>query len=304
MQVCLSVAGQTQLGTIPALRDEISSTNRPWPGILIHSETRSNPPTRFFVAEVGLKTPRLHLQVARGGDDPDGAGKWQTTLLEPTKIAARDGFALVVNGDFFKARNVSDGEGAKSGYHAGQWSLVSGPAMTDGRVWAVSPQPRPCLVIHTNQTVAIETLAAPGADNWEVLAGNDWLVRNGRVVASAGKARHPRTAVGINAAGDKLIILLVDGRKPGVAVGMTHQELASELVRQGCWQALNLDGGGSSVLAVRDAGTGKMTMLNVPTDGRERPVANVLGISYKPKNGSCSQRKKSSTTDRPGLLAW
>jgi len=67
---------------------------------------------------------------------------------------------------------------------------------------------------------------------------------------------------------------------------------------------LNLDGGGSSVLAVRDAGTGKMTMLNVPTDGRERPVANVLGISCKPKNGSCSQRKKSSTTDRPGLLAW
>jgi exopolysaccharide biosynthesis protein len=51
------------------------------------------------------------------------------------------------------------------------------------------------------------------------------------------------------------------------------------MIRLGCKEALNLDGGGSSVMAVRDMATGKIKILNDPTDGRERAVVNVLGIS-------------------------
>jgi len=61
---------------------------------------------------------------APGGPDPDGPGKWQTTLMEPTKIAAREKFDVVVNGDFFKARGVNDGEGANSAYRARLWALA------------------------------------------------------------------------------------------------------------------------------------------------------------------------------------
>ena len=75
-----------------ATRGEISTTNEPVPGIFIHSETRLNPPTRLYVALVDLKNPKLHLHVAPGGPDPDGPGKWQTTLMEPTRIAAREHF--------------------------------------------------------------------------------------------------------------------------------------------------------------------------------------------------------------------
>jgi exopolysaccharide biosynthesis protein len=70
---------------------------------------------------------------------------------------------------------------------------------------------------------------------------------------------------------------LVDGRKPGVAIGMTYDEEAAEMLRLGCRQAVNFDGGGSSVMAVRE--TGELKVLNEPTDGRERAVGNVLGIS-------------------------
>ena len=73
--------------------------------------------------------------------------------------------------------------------------------------------------------------------------------------------------------------MIVDGRKPGIAIGMNYDELAAEMLRLGCHDAVNLDGGGSSVLAVRDAATGEMKILNEPTDGRERAVADVLGIS-------------------------
>ena len=88
---------------------EISPANEVLPGIFIHFETRTNPPTHFFVAVVDLKNPKLHLRVSRGGPDPDGDGKWQTTLMEPTKIAEREHFDFVVNGDFFIARGVNDG---------------------------------------------------------------------------------------------------------------------------------------------------------------------------------------------------
>lgn len=59
---------------------------------------------------------------------------------------------------------------------------------------------------------------------------------------------------------------------------MSYDELATEMIRLGCTEALNLDGGGSSVMAVRDAATGQFQILNQPTDGHERAVANVLGV--------------------------
>jgi exopolysaccharide biosynthesis protein len=234
---------------------------------------------RLYVAEVDLKKTNLHIRVSRGGPDPDGPGKWQTTLLEPTKIAAREGFDFVINGDFFRAHGVNDGEGTNAAFRADQWSLVEGPAMTDGQVWSTSDRPRPCLVVHTNQTLTIETMQSPTAGDWEVISGNTLLVKDGVDVAPPMNMRHPRTVVGLDGAANKLIILLVDGRKPGIAVGMSYEELAQEMLRLGCRQAVNLDGGGSSVMAVRDRATGKLKILNEPTDGRERSVANVLGIT-------------------------
>ena len=60
--------------------------------------------------------------------------------------------------------------------------------------------------------------------------------------------------------------------------GMTCDELAAEMVHLGFREALNLDGGGSSLMAIREPESGKFQILNHPTDGRERAVVNVLGI--------------------------
>jgi exopolysaccharide biosynthesis protein len=72
----------------------------------------------------------------------------------------------------------------------------------------------------------------------------------------------------------------VDGRRPGVAIGMSYDEEAALMLRLGCQQALNLDGGGSSVMAIRNP-AGEYQILNTPSDGHERPVADVLGISVR-----------------------
>jgi len=129
---------------VPGLARAQTVTNRPFPGLVLYSEVRTNPPERLFVAEVDLKNPHLHLRVAPGGPDPDGSGPWQTTLMQPTKIAARDHFDLVINGDFFDARNTKDGEGTNALFRANGWARVEGPAMTDGLVpGPPAPMPSP-----------------------------------------------------------------------------------------------------------------------------------------------------------------
>ena len=154
--------------------------------------------------------------------------------------------------------------------------------MTSGQTWSTCSSARPCLVVHSNHTVTIEALAQPSADVREAVSGNTMLVRDGKVLPHTNKVRHPRTVVGLNAERTKLTILVADGRRPGVAMGMSYDELAAEMLRLGCHEALNLDGGGSPVLAVREAATGKFRILHAPTDGRERAVANVLGVSVAP----------------------
>ena len=74
--------------------------------------------------------------------------------------------------------------------------------------------------------------------------------------------RHPRSVVGVTRRGEAVMIV-VDGRFPGQAAGMTIGELIY-LVRQlGLYSALNLDGGGSSTLWCEEAG-----VVNRPSDNR------------------------------------
>ncbi|TAK92966.1 MAG: phosphodiester glycosidase family protein [Verrucomicrobia bacterium] len=259
-------------------RADTSETNQPFHGVTYRFEARTNPPTRLFIAEIDLTNPEVRLRVSPAGTDPDGDGHWQTTLMQPTRIAAREGFDLVVNGDFFHARGVKDAEGTNSTYHADVWAEVLGPAMSEGRTWATSTNERPALIVHEDRTVSIENISQPREGSREIIAGNTMLVENSQVIPHQSKTRHPRTAAGLDARKSKLILLVVDGRKPGVAVGMSYDELAQELLRLGCHTAFNLDGGGSSVMAIRNPATREYRILNQPTDGHERPVANVLGV--------------------------
>lgn len=258
---------------------EVSPTNSPFAGVRIFSESRTNPPNRLYAAVIDLTNPRVRLSVSRGGPDPDGDGPWQTTLMQPTQIAQREGFDLVVNGDFFHAQGVKDAEGTNSTYCPEVWSTVTGPSASDGKVWAIATNARPSLLIYADRSVEIRTISRPGTNVLSAIAGNTMLVKDGVVLALDNKVRHPRTVVGLDKDRKRLVLLVVDGRKPGIARGMSYHELAQEMLRLGCYNALNLDGGGSSVMALRDKTSGKMTILNAPTDGRERAVANVLGVT-------------------------
>lgn len=269
-------AGFGLLGS-PLARADSLTTEHPFPGVLLYSEVRTNPPQCLFVAEIDLTTPQLRLHVAPGGADPDGSGPWQTTLMRPTQIAMREKFDLVVNGDFFKICRTNPGAGTPLPRHE-VWAAVSGPAVSAGKVWSAGSGIRPALVVDRAGRTRIRPARQPEPDDWELLSGNVLLVHDGKIVRHDNPARHPRTAAGLNRPATRMILLVVDGRKPGLATGMSYTELAQELLARGCTEGLNLDGGGSSVLAVREPDQNTFRILNQPSDGRERAVANVLGI--------------------------
>lgn len=84
----------------------------------------------------------------------------------------------------------------------------------------------------------------------------------------------PRTAMGYTRDG-KLIVLAIQGRAPGIAAGVTLQEEAQIMLSLGCYEALNLDGGGSSCLLIN----GKETIR--PSDKMgQRPVPAVFLVKW------------------------
>ena len=100
-------------------------------------------------------------------------------------------------------------------------------------------------------------------------------ITNNEELKFAGTAindKHPRTAMGYTK-NDKLIILVVQGRFPNIAEGATLGQEAQILKDLGCWEALNLDGGGSSCMLVN----GKETIKpSDPTGQRAVPAVFII----------------------------
>jgi hypothetical protein len=118
------------------------------------------------------------------------------------------------------------------------------------------------------------------------IGGGPTLVKNGSVTItydpevffSSGVGLDnpdPRTAVGITAA-NRCILLVADGRSSTWSEGVSLPELAAVMIDRGCVEAMNLDGGGSTTMAVRDS------LVNRPLGGSTlRQVPTILAVVHR-----------------------
>lgn len=114
------------------------------------------------------------------------------------------------------------------------------------------------------------TLGWPGV--FDAVGGDPILLLDGASTqVCAACARQPRTAIGVTATG-KILLVVIDGRRPGWSRGATLGELRTMLRDLGAVDAMNLDGGGSSEMVVK----GKV--VNRPSDGHERRITNAVLI--------------------------
>ncbi|MFZ5989094.1 MAG: phosphodiester glycosidase family protein [Bacillota bacterium] len=112
------------------------------------------------------------------------------------------------------------------------------------------------------------------------VTGSAILVKDGKIPAKFSyvhSGRPARTAVGSSRTGKQLILATVDGPKVG-SLGMTQTELAQLMISLGAYNAVNLDGGGSTTMVARKPGTNDIQIVNAPSDGAPRAVANAIGI--------------------------
>jgi exopolysaccharide biosynthesis protein len=221
-------------------------------------------PVRYFAARVDLCSPRLLLRVS----SPREGGR---TVSD---FARRSRALVAINGDYFDRGTLRP----------------TGPSRASGLLWTTAAWTHhdSLLVIERDGRVSLRDVSQPGVQAFSTLFNEPGLARadvlSARERVLVGGAarlspwiehdgqRHPRTGVGLSADRRTLWLLVIDGRSRRSS-GATVQELAATLATLGASDGVKLDGGGSSALFVRGRG-----IVNQPSDGRERVVANHLAV--------------------------
>jgi Phosphodiester glycosidase len=120
-----------------------------------------------------------------------------------------------------------------------------------------------------------------------VIGGGPWLLQGGRVfqdpyppARNEWNRRYPVTAVGVSRNGRQLLFVEIDGRQPHLSIGLTRPQLAAYMQWLGVAQAMAFDSGGSATMVVRFPSRPFPSVVNSPSDGHERPVADAVLVFH------------------------
>lgn len=232
--------------------------------------------TQLFVAEVDL-TKSLEL-VPCTPNNENVQGPLQT-IPEQMQHAAEAGqeILLGINGDFFGKNpngkyftmNVfaKDGVVLKETFSSGYEGVLV--VLKDGTTKLIHP----------------EEFADLKGDVQHALGGYHTLVKEGEVNSNLGTNDltmnfDPRTFIGLSQDGTKCYLFVIDGRQKAYSDGMRLEDVATLCKAAGCYNALNLDGGGSATFVVKNE-KGEFEVKNRPSDGAPRPVINGLTVVKK-----------------------
>ena len=253
---------------------------------LLYRVKVSNTPRPFRVhslrVDLGLNRVEPVVLIA---PDPDGRGPAEATLTLPQTLALRAGgdiLALVNTNPF---RGLPDASGHRShSWHIGMPVDIGGLAVSWGTVRSEAVGEYQSVWFDSSNRIHI---GIPGKDSQvrEGLAGFRSILRGKNVLDKPGGPMHPRTALGTDPSGNVLWLVVVDGRQKGFSEGVTLEELAKVMLDLGCTEAVNLDGGGSSVMMLADP-KGGLVVANSPSDRVEgrisvRPVPIAFALRKK-----------------------
>jgi hypothetical protein len=283
-----------------------TQVTQPYLGITLIDRVDALPrPVHMHIAQIDLKAPGLRFKVSPPG------GNRETVRQRTVDYLRQEHAQLAINGHFFLPFPSDDPEAWAIGLAASEgrvfsafespeqsYALVANaPALeidAQNRARIVHRDPRSADGLHVREHVTL----------WNTLAGSAQIVTDGRATVPVYRdAEHPRglltpggpnagysnarswydvttarTAIGLSRDNRTLTLFTVDVR--GGSEGMRLGEVATVLIRDyRVWNALNLDGGGSTTMAWADPATGEPAVLNVSSDNPEgRSVATSLAV--------------------------
>jgi hypothetical protein len=279
------------------------------PGVTYRRILRSGAaPLVLHVAEVDLAAPRVRVAVTPA--ERSAGMEYRATPV--SGFVARSGAVLAVNASYFLPFVGGSTAGDDFVPQPGAAADASGAVLAGGnnvsKVDAVDARVDSMACFAPGRAVIVEGQACPGGFTEGVSAGPRLLNAGaevprrpmgrdgvfhgavpleGKAAAavlatppSAGRRGGPRTALGLNQAGNRLWLVVADGRQPGYSDGASNADLLALFREVGATQAMSLDGGGSATMAARGP-SGPIVLsrpIHTGVPGRERPVANHLGV--------------------------
>ncbi len=247
------------------------------PGSLIcWTETRSTPrPLRIYYLKVALNTQDLEV-IALAGEDPDGDGPAESQLAQPTNLFRKFQALAAVNANAYSG--VGGDLAGLPNWREGHPVDIHGLVVSQKKIVSRFESKRtPFWIDALRKPHIFEPPSASLAEE----AVSDWfspLLADAKIVPDpSDQVLHPRTALGFDDTGTWLLLVVVDGRQPGFSEGVSLYELAQIFRSQGCSHSINLDGGGSSIMLIREPGKDVRT-VNSPSGKSHRPIPVMLGI--------------------------
>jgi hypothetical protein len=260
-----------------------SAKVQPWRAIFhgidyTTGETNTPRPLKVHALRIHLGDPTMEFFVTPGNGRPRGANAEKaTTFLKKHKLQ------VAINATPWEKLAKEEGEPVR----------ITGLSMSRGDCYSPpAPDTYGCLLISKDNKAWIARPPVDVKKAYNGVGGFRMLLWRGENVAWD-DFLHPRTAAGVSKDGRYLYLAVIDGRQPGYSEGVTTGEEAEWMRMFGAYDAVNLDGGGSSVM-VSDDGHGGAKVLNRPVEGgipgKERITANHLGICAKPAESRTPQR--------------
>jgi len=240
-------------------------------------------PNRVHVLHVDLTNNKIKPVVIIA-EDPDGEGPADAALTDPRKLACDPSVLAFININPWDS--FPDVAGKKNHrWFEGQPVDILGLVASNGQIRSSALPNNASLWFTGNGCLSLGE-ATENTPITEGMAGFQQIVKEGTISVPQGGAVHPRTAIGLDQRGTVMYLVIVDGRQAQYSEGMDLYELASLMLELGCWNATNMDGGGSSIMGLAEPG-GQLCIMNSPS-GRGangtpkiRPVPTILTIQRK-----------------------
>jgi exopolysaccharide biosynthesis protein len=242
------------------------SSSTPHPGITEELWSDPSIPAAIHLIKVDLTSSEIAIY----------ATKEQDKGITTTEYAQRISAQVAINGDAFTLATYTP-RGLAIGGMA-PWSNTADDATSAVFHFARQGE-RTYAAIEVPETIVTAASLPDGTEG--AVSGRPLLVRSGVVTTTfdcndpvtLACQRAPRSAVGVSQTGDTMYLVAVDGWQQS-SLGMSATEVAAFIQARGAFMAVALDGGSSSTLVVDDA------LVNAPSDGVERTVANHIGVKY------------------------
>jgi len=241
------------------------------------------PPLSIHAVKVDLQAQNLNIAVYPLAASEAGEG---TSLSKKVSTFAKENHCFVaVNANPFAPSSAIEGElRTITGICVANGVAVSPPDERYAAALFGIDGPKTAKLVYQSE---IDTSTLPwthqGNSFGNAVGGFFFALKDGEVSIdrpgrTAASERHPRTALGVSKNGNTVILIVIDGRT-SESVGATEEEVALWMRYFGANDAITLDGGGSSAMAILD---GTVVLENIPVHGAapgvERAVASCIGF--------------------------